>query len=49
MGSSFKIQLAEQGYVPDTLLRKGIRDLLKVRLQEINAGDCEAEIGRAHV
>lgn len=44
MGSSFKIQLAEQGYVPDTLLRKGIRDLLKVRLQEINAGDCEAGV-----
>jgi len=42
MAGSLKIHLAEQGYVPDALLRKGIRDLVKTRLDEIKASDCEA-------
>lgn len=40
--SNFKIQLAEKGYIPDTLIRKGIKDLVKTRLQDIQADDCEA-------
>ena len=32
----------EQGYVPDVVIRHGIRRLLKQRLQEIQAEDCEA-------
>jgi len=35
------IGLAETGRVPDTLLRFGIRRLLKQRLQDIRAADCE--------
>lgn len=35
------INWVEQGYVPDTIVRKGIRRLLKQRLDEIHAGDAE--------
>ncbi|MCW9046522.1 MAG: cyclopropane-fatty-acyl-phospholipid synthase family protein [Gammaproteobacteria bacterium] len=35
------INWVEQGYVPDTIVRKGIRRLLKQRLLEINADDAE--------
>lgn len=35
-------QLTEKGLVPDSLIRKGIRALLKQRLMEISAGDAEA-------
>lgn len=40
--SNLKIQLAEKGYVPDTFIRKGIKDLVKTRLQDIQSDDCEA-------
>ena len=32
---------AEKGYVPDSAIRFGIRELVKTRLDEINAHDCE--------
>ena len=37
---------AEQGRVPDAMLRAGIRRLLRQRLDEIEAHDCEAAAGR---
>jgi cyclopropane-fatty-acyl-phospholipid synthase len=40
--ASFAIKLAESGKLPDALIRQGIRDLVKKRLIEINANDCEA-------
>lgn len=39
--SPFFIQLADQGYLPDAVVRKGIRKLVETRLSEINALDCE--------
>lgn len=36
------IQLAEKGLLPDCIIRKAIRHLCKVRLEEIEAADCEA-------
>ncbi|MDY6979995.1 MAG: cyclopropane-fatty-acyl-phospholipid synthase family protein [Pseudomonadota bacterium] len=36
------LELTEQGYVPDRLIRHGIRRLLRERLQEIAADDCES-------
>lgn len=39
--SRFAIDLTEQGLVPDALIRKGIRFLLKQRLQEIYSNDTE--------
>jgi cyclopropane-fatty-acyl-phospholipid synthase len=35
----------EQGYVPDVVIRGGIRRLCEVRLRELQAGDCEAASG----
>lgn len=35
------IQLAEKSSVPDSVIRYGIRQLSKKRLEEINAGNCE--------
>jgi cyclopropane-fatty-acyl-phospholipid synthase len=35
------INWVEQGYLPDNIIRKGIRRLLKERLQEIHADDVE--------
>ncbi|HEY9050046.1 MAG TPA: cyclopropane-fatty-acyl-phospholipid synthase family protein [Gammaproteobacteria bacterium] len=35
------INWVEQGYIPDKIIRKGIRRLLKQRLQEIHASDAE--------
>ncbi len=32
----------EQGYVPDAVIRRGIRRLCEQRLRELCAGDCEA-------
>lgn len=32
----------EQGYVPDSVIRGGIRRLCRARLEEIGAGDCES-------
>ena len=39
---SLAVKLAESGKLPDVLVRKGIRQLVDKRLQEINANDCEA-------
>lgn len=39
--SNLKIQLVERGLIPDSMVRAGIRDLLKDRLNDINAFDCE--------
>ncbi len=36
------MDLTEQGYVPDSVIRLGIRRLIKQRLSEIEAGDAEA-------
>ena len=40
------IDWTEQGYVPDSVIRAGIRRLLKHRLDEIEAGDVEAAAAR---
>lgn len=39
--TSLAINLAENGKIPDCLIRYGIRNLSKQRLAEINATDCE--------
>jgi cyclopropane-fatty-acyl-phospholipid synthase len=36
------IDWVEQGYVPDAVIRRGIRRLCEQRLRELCAGDCEA-------
>ena len=36
------INWVEQGFVPDSVIRAGIRRLCEQRLKEISAGDCEA-------
>lgn len=35
-------ELTEQGYVPDVVIRRGIRHLLRQRLRQIDAGEMEA-------
>jgi cyclopropane-fatty-acyl-phospholipid synthase len=45
--SSSALKFAERGLIPDTLVRKGIQNLVKTRLKEISASDCEA--GMAHL
>lgn len=35
------IDLTERGWIPDRVIRRGIRHLLRMRLGEIRAGDCE--------
>jgi cyclopropane-fatty-acyl-phospholipid synthase len=44
--ASLAIKLAEAGKLPDALVRQGIRDLVKKRLIEINANDCEAGMAK---
>jgi cyclopropane-fatty-acyl-phospholipid synthase len=44
--ASLAIKLAETGKLPDALVRQGIRDLVKKRLMEINANDCEAGMAK---
>lgn len=39
--TNLAIDWTERGWIPDVLIRRGIRMLLKQRLQEIDAGDCE--------
>jgi cyclopropane-fatty-acyl-phospholipid synthase len=39
--NNFVMDLTEQGYVPDSVIRLGIRRLIKQRLSEINADDAE--------
>ncbi len=35
------IDLTERGWLPDALIRRGIRQLIEARLEEIRADDCE--------
>jgi cyclopropane-fatty-acyl-phospholipid synthase len=42
MNTQRAINWVEQGYIPDNIIRKGIRRLLKQRLQEIRADDLQA-------
>jgi cyclopropane-fatty-acyl-phospholipid synthase len=39
--SNLKINLAERGFIPDNIIRIGIRDLVKERLNQIKSEDCE--------
>lgn len=39
--NNFALELTESGYVPDVILRRGIRLLLKQRLREIHQNDIE--------
>ncbi|MGD2053621.1 MAG: cyclopropane-fatty-acyl-phospholipid synthase family protein [Gammaproteobacteria bacterium] len=41
MKQNFAVELTESGYVPDSLIRHGIRKLLRQRLDEIHASDIE--------
>ncbi len=41
MITTFALQLAEKGLLPDALIRQGIRRLCAVRLEEISEQDCE--------
>lgn len=49
MNAQRSINWVEQGYVPDTIIRKGIRRLLKQRLVEISAGDAEVSTNSKHL
>lgn len=40
------LNLTEQGLVPDTLIRQGIRHLLRQRLREIGPGDVHSAAQR---
>jgi cyclopropane-fatty-acyl-phospholipid synthase len=40
--SPFFIQLADEGLLPDAVVRRGIKKLVETRLSEIRADDCEA-------
>ena len=39
MKQNFAVELTESGYIPDSLVRHGIRQLLRQRLDEIHASD----------
>ena len=39
MKQNLAVELTESGYVPDSLVRHGIRQLLRQRLDEINSSD----------
>jgi cyclopropane-fatty-acyl-phospholipid synthase len=43
--SNLAINWTEQGLIPDTVIRAGVRRLCKQRLVEIHAGDSEASSG----
>jgi cyclopropane-fatty-acyl-phospholipid synthase len=42
MKQNLAVELSESGYVPDSLIRHGIRKLLRQRLEEIDAADIES-------
>jgi hypothetical protein len=48
MTNQIASKLSEQGLVPDTLIRHGIRNLLRRRLEEIGAGDVLASDNTRH-
>jgi hypothetical protein len=39
MKQNFAVELTETGYVPDGIVRRGIRKLLRQRLDDINVSD----------
>ena len=41
MKQNLAVELTESGYVPDSLIRHGIRKLLRQRIDEIHASDIE--------
>ncbi|HSI24629.1 MAG TPA: cyclopropane-fatty-acyl-phospholipid synthase family protein [Methylotenera sp.] len=43
---SLAIKLAESGNLPDSIVRQGIRQLVKQRLKEISADNCETGMAR---
>jgi cyclopropane-fatty-acyl-phospholipid synthase len=45
--SNSALKFAERGLIPDSLVRKGIQNLIKTRLKDISASDCET--GMAHL
>ena len=45
--AALAIRWTERGWVPDWMVRRGIRRLLRARLAEIGAGDCEATAANA--
>jgi len=51
MKQNLAVELTESGYVPDSLVRHGIRKLLRQRLDEIHASDIEhmAELQNAFI
>jgi cyclopropane-fatty-acyl-phospholipid synthase len=44
--TSLAISMAEKGFVPDRMIRKGIRELSQKRLDEIGAQNCESSVRR---
>lgn len=44
--TTLAIQMAEKGLVPDSMIRKGIRQLSQIRLDEIGAHNCELSVRR---
>ncbi|MEM7253534.1 MAG: cyclopropane-fatty-acyl-phospholipid synthase family protein [Pseudomonadota bacterium] len=51
LAADLSIDAAERGWVPDTVIRRGIRHLVRSRLRDIRARDCEqgADSSRAFV
>ncbi|MCF7981121.1 MAG: cyclopropane-fatty-acyl-phospholipid synthase family protein [Pseudomonadales bacterium] len=48
MKQNLAVELTESGYVPDRLVRHGIRKLLRQRLEEIHASDIEQMAEQQH-
>jgi cyclopropane-fatty-acyl-phospholipid synthase len=48
MKQNIAVELTESGYVPDSLIRHGIRKLLRQRLDEIDAADIENTAQQQH-
>ena len=48
MNAQHALNWTEQGLVPDSVIRHGIRRLLKQRLAEIHSADCEASTDIKH-
>jgi cyclopropane-fatty-acyl-phospholipid synthase len=42
------IDLTERGWLPDPVMRRGIRQLVRARLNEIQADDCESMADESH-
>jgi cyclopropane-fatty-acyl-phospholipid synthase len=46
--TQFAIGLTERGWLPDLVIRSGIRQLVRTRLEEIHTRDCEDMAAQAH-